>query len=255
MAVLAGKEGAEYQLFAGAGVQLHLGVGDDIADVAQQQDGLTVLTVIELFAALERFFGIVCQARLVDEQGGLRLLREDAVQVAPAIRCHDPVILRDVVDEAPQLPQALLAVQHLLHVGGHLIGAAQIQHTGAVFVLPCQKAHVGHVLRLGVLLFGGGRCNHVVSVQHLFGFGAGGAAAAAAACQTDGQRQQGGQKFQSFHKFSFLMPCRGAPQEAAPDAGWLEKRPRPPPAPGCRSRRKSGATSPACGRWCSRPPP
>lgn len=169
MAVLAGKEGAEYQLFAGAGVQFHLGVGDDIADVAQQQDGLTVLTVIELFTALERFFGIVCQARLVDEQGGLRLLREDAVQVAPALRCHDPVILRDVVDEAPQLPQALLAVQHLLHIGSDLIGAAQIEHAGAVFVLPCQKAHVGHVLRLGVLLFGGGRCDHVVSVQHFSG--------------------------------------------------------------------------------------
>ena len=223
MAVLAGKEGAEYQLFAGAGVQLHLGVGDDIADVAQQQDGLTVLTVIELFTALERVFGIVCQARLVDEQGGLRLLREDAVQVAPAIRCHDPVILRDVVDEAPQLPQVGLAVQHLLHIGGDLVGAAQIQHTGAVFVLPCQKAHVGHVLRLGVLLFGGGRCDHVVSVQHFFGLGAGRAAAFTAARQTDSQRQQGCQKFQSFHKFSFLMPCRGAPQRAAPDAGWLEK--------------------------------
>ena len=223
MAVLAGKEGAEYQLFAGAGVQLHLGVGDDIADVAQQQDGLTVLTVIELFTALERFFGIVCQARLVDEQGGLRLLREDAVQVAPAIRCHDPVILRDVVDEAPQLPQVGLAVQHLLHIGGDLVGAAQIQHTGAVFVLPCQKAHVGHVLRLGVLLFGGGRCDHVVSVQHFFGLGAGRAAAFAAARQTDSQRQQGCQKLQVFHKFSFLMPCRGAPQGAAPGVGWLEK--------------------------------
>ena len=44
-----------------------------------------------------------------------------------------------------------------------------------------------------------------------------------AACKTDGQRQQGCQKFQSFHKFSFLMPCRDAPQGAAPDAGWLEK--------------------------------
>ena len=223
MAVLAGKEGAEYQLFAGAGVQLHFGVGDDIADVAQQQDGLTVLTVIELFAALERFFGIVCQARLVDEQGGLRLLREDAVQVAPAIRCHDPVILRDVVDEAPQLPQVGLAVQHLLHIGGDLVGAAQIQHTGAVFVLPCQKAHVGHVLRLGVLLFGGGRCDHVVSVQHFFGLGAGRAAAFAAARQTDSQRQQGCQKLQVFHKFSFLMPCRGAPQGAAPGVGCWEK--------------------------------
>ena len=223
MAVLAGKEGAEYQLFAGAGVQFHLGVGGDIADVAQQQDGLTVLAVIKLFAALERVFGIACQARLVDEQGGIRVLREDAVQIAPAIRCHDPVILRDVVDEAPQLPQALLAVQHLLHVGGHLVGAAQIQHTGAVFVLPCQKAHVGHVLRLGVLLFGGGRCDHVVSVQHFFGLGAGRAAAFAAAHQTDGQRQQGGQKLQVFHRFSFLMPCRGAPQEAAPGVGWLEK--------------------------------
>ena len=223
MAVLAGKEGAEYQLFAGAGVQFHLGVGDDIADVAQQQDGLTVLTVIELFAALERFFGIVCQARLVDEQGGLRLLREDAVQVAPAIRCHDPVILRDVVDEAPQLPQVGLAVQHLLHIGGDLVGAAQIQHAGAVFVLPCQKAHVGHVLRLGVLLFGGGRCDHVVSVQHFFGLGAGRAAAFAAARQTDSQRQQGCQKLQVFHKFSFLMPCRGAPQGAAPGVGCWEK--------------------------------
>ena len=70
---LAGKEGAEYQLFAGAGVQFHLGVGGDIADVAQQQNGLAVLTVIELFAALERVFGIVCQARLVDEQGGIRV--------------------------------------------------------------------------------------------------------------------------------------------------------------------------------------
>ena len=90
------------------------------------------------------------------------------------------MILRDVVDEAPQLPQVGLAVQHLLHIGGDLIGAAQIQHTGAVFVLPGQQAHVGHVLRLGVLLFGGGRCDHVVSVQHLFGLGTGGAAAAAA---------------------------------------------------------------------------
>ena len=223
MAVLAGKEGAEYQLFAGAGVQFHLGVGNDIADVAQQQDGLTVLTVIELFPALERFFGIVCQARLVDEQGGLRLLREDAVQVAPAIRCHDPVILRDVVDEAPQLPQALLAIQHLLHIGGDLVGAAQIQHTGAVFVLPCQKAHVGHVLRLLIFLLLGVGGDHVVSVQPVFGLGAGGAAAVAAARQTDGQRQQGGQKFQVFHGFSFLMPCRGAPQEAAPGVGWLEK--------------------------------
>ena len=222
MAVLAGKEGAEDQLFAGAGVQLHLGVGDDIADVAQQQDGLTVLTVIELFTALERVFGIVCQARLVDEQGGLRLLREDAVQVAPAIRCHDPVILRDVIDEAPQIPQIGLAVQHLLHIGGHLVGAAQIQHTGAVFVFPCQKAHVGHVLRLGVLLFGGRRCDHLVSVQHFFGLGAGRAAAfgrPATACQTDGQRQQGCQKFDLFHRFSFLMPCRGAPQGAAPVSG------------------------------------
>ena len=223
MAVLAGKGRTEHQLFAGAGVQLHLGVGGDIADVAQQQDGLTVLTVIELFTALERFFGIVCQARLVDEQGGLRLLREDAVQVAPAIRCHDPVILRDVVDEAPQLPQVGLAVQHLLHIGGDLVGAAQIQHTGAVFVLPCQKAHVGHVLRLGVLLFGGGRCDHVVSVQHFFGLGAGRAAAFAAARQTDSQRQQGCQKLQVFHKFSFLMPCRGAPQGAAPGVGCWEK--------------------------------
>ena len=223
MAVLAGKEGAEYQLFAGAEVQFHLGVGDDIADVAQQQDGLAVLAVIKLFAALERVFGIVCQARLVDEQGGIRVLREDAVQIAPAVRCHDPVILRDVIDEAPQLPQVGLAVQHLLHIGGDLVGAAQIQHTGAVFVLPGQQAHVGHVLRLGVLLFGGGRCDHVVSVQHFFGLGAGRAAAFAAARQTDGQRQQGCQKLQSFHKFSFLMPCRGAPQEAAPDAGWLEK--------------------------------
>ena len=223
MAVLAGKEGAEYQLFAGAGVQLHLGVGDDIADVAQQQDGLAVLTVIKLFAALERVFGIVCQARLVDEQGGIRVLREDAVQVAPAIRCHDPVILRDVVDEAPQLPQVGLAVQHLLHIGGDLVGAAQIQHAGAVFVLPCQKAHVGHVLRLGVLLFGGGRCDHVVSVQHFFGLGAGRAAAFAAARQTDSQRQQGCQKLQVFHKFSFLMPCRGAPQGAAPGVGCWEK--------------------------------
>ena len=72
------KRQAEYQLFAGGGVQLHLGVGDDIADVAQQQDGLAVLAVIKLFAALERVFGIVCQARLVDEQGGIRVLREDA---------------------------------------------------------------------------------------------------------------------------------------------------------------------------------
>ena len=226
MAVLAGKEGAEYQLFAGAGVQLHLGVGGDIADVAQQQDGLAVLTVIKLFAALERVFGIVCQARLVDEQGGIRVLREDAVQIAPAVRCHDPVILRDVVDEAPQLPQVGLAVQHLLHIGGDLVRAAQIEHTGAVFVLSGQQAHVGHVLRLGVLLFGGGRCDHVVSVQHLFGLGTGGAAAAAAAaaaCQTNGQRQQGGQKLQVFHKFSFLMPCRGAPQKAAPGVGCWEK--------------------------------
>ena len=223
MAVLAGKEGVEYQLFAGAGVQLHLGVGGDIADVAQQQDGLAVLTVIKLFAALERVFGIVCQARLVDEQGGIRVLREDAVQIAPAVRCHDPVILRDVVDEAPQLPQVGLAVQHLLHIGGDLVRAAQIQHTGAVFVLPGQQAHVGHVLRLGVLLFGGRRCDHVVSVQHFFGLGAGGAAAFAAARQTDGQRQQGGQKLQVFHKFSFLMPCRGAPQEAAPGVGCWEK--------------------------------
>ena len=223
MTVLAGKEGAEYQLFAGAGVQLHLGVGGDIADVAQQQDGLAVLTVIKLFAALERVFGIVCQARLVDEQGGIRVLREDAVQIAPAVRCHDPVILRDVVDEAPQLPQVGLAVQHLLHIGGDLVGAAQIQHAGAVFVLPCQKAHVGHVLRLGVLLFGGGRCDHVVSVQHFFGLGAGRAAAFAAARQTDSQRQQGYQKLQVFHKFSFLMPCRGAPQGAAPGVGCWEK--------------------------------
>ena len=35
--------------------------------------------------------------------------------------------------------------------------------------------------------------------------------------------RQGGQKFQVFHGFSFLMPCRGAPQEAAPGVGWLEK--------------------------------
>ena len=209
MAVLAGKGGAEHQLFAGAGVQLHLGVGGDIADVAQQQDGLSVLAVIKLFAALERVFGIVCQACLIDEKGGLRVLREDAVQIAPAIRGYSVVVLRDVVDEAPQLPQVGLAVQHLLHIGGHLVGAAQIQHTGAVFVLPCQKAHVGHVLRLGVLLFGGGRCDHVVSVQHFFGLGAGGAAALgrpAAACKANGQRQQGCQKFQSFHKFSFLAP-------------------------------------------------
>ena len=176
MAVLAGKEGAEHQLFAGAGVQFHFGVGGDIADVAQQQNGLAVLAVIKLFAALERVFGIVCQARLVDEQGRIRVLREDAVQVAPAIRCHDPVILRDVVDEAPQLPQVLLAVQHLLHIGGHLVGAAQIQHTGAVFVLPGQQAHVHHILRLGVFLRLGGGCGHLVSVQHLFGFGAGGGA-------------------------------------------------------------------------------
>ena len=169
MAVLAGKEGAEYQLFAGAGVQLHLGVGGDIADVAQQQDGLTVLTVIELFTALERFFGIVCQARLVDKQGGIRVLREDAVQIAPAIRCHDPVILRDVIDEAPQIPQIGLAVQHLLHIGGHLVGAAQIQHTGAVFVLPCQKAHIGHILRLFVFLLLGAGCGHIVAVQLIFG--------------------------------------------------------------------------------------
>ena len=151
-------------------------------------------------------FGIVCQARLVDEQGGLRVLREDAVQIAPAIRGYNVVVLRDVVDKAPQLPQAGLAVQHLLHIGGHLVGAAQIQHAGAVFVLPCQKAHVGHVLRLGVLLFGGGRCDHVVSVQHIFGLGAGGAAAIAAARQTDGQRQQRRQKFDFFHRFSFLAP-------------------------------------------------
>ena len=223
MAVLAGKEGAEDQLFAGAGVQLHLGVGDDIADVAQQQDGLAVLTVIELFPALERVFGIVCQARLVDEQSGIRVLREDAVQVAPAIRCHDPVILRDVVDKAPQLPQVGLAVQHLLHIGGDLVGAAQIQHTGAVFVLPCQKAHVVHVLRLLIFLLLGIGGDHVVSVQHLFGLGTGGAAAFAAARQTDGQRQQGGQKLQVFHKFSFLMPCRGAPQGAAPGVGCWEK--------------------------------
>ena len=222
MAVLAGKEGAEYQLFAGAGVQLHLGVGGDIADVAQQQDGLAVLTVIKLFAALERVFGIVCQARLVDEQGGIRVLREDAVQIAPAIRCHDPVILRDVIDEAPQIPQIGLAVQHLLHIGGHLVGAAQIQHTGAVFVLPCQKAHIGHVLRLFVFLLLGAGCGHIVSVQHFFGLGAGRAAALgrpAAACKANGQRQQGCQKFQVFHKFSFLMPCRGAPQRAAPVSG------------------------------------
>ena len=226
MAVLAGKEGAEYQLFAGAGVQLYLGVGGDVADVAQQQNGLAVLAVIKLFAALERVFGIVCQAYLIDEKGGIRVLREDAVQVAPAIRCHDPVILRDVVDEAPQIPQIGLAVQHRLHIGGHLVGAAQIQHTGAVFVLPCQKAHIGHVLRLGVLLFGGGRCGHLVSVQHFFGLGAGRAAAfrrPAAACKADGQRQQGCQKFQVFHRFSFLMPCRGAPQGAAPGVGCWEK--------------------------------
>lgn len=159
----------EYQLFAGAGVQLHLGVGHDVADVAQQQDGLAVLTVIELFTALERFFGIVCQGRLVDEEGRIRVLREDAVQIAPAIRCHDPVILRDVVDEAPQIPQIGLAVQHLLHIGGHLVGAAQIQHTGAVFVLPCQKAHVGHVLRLFVILLLGAGCGHAVTVQLIFG--------------------------------------------------------------------------------------
>ena len=206
MAVLAGKGGAEHQLFAGAGVQLHLGVGGDIADVAQQQDGLSVLAVIKLFAALERVFGIVCQAYLIDEQGGLRVLREDAVQIAPAIRGYNVVVLRDVVDKAPQLPQVGLAVQHLLHIGGDLVGAAQIQHAGAVFVLPCQKAHVGHVLRLGVFLFGGGRCDHVVSVQHFFGLGAGRAAAVAAARQTDGQRQQRRQKFDLFHRFSFLAP-------------------------------------------------
>ena len=226
MAVLAGKEGAEHQLFAGAGVQFHFGVGGDIADVAQQQDGLAVLTVIELLAALERVFGIVCQARLVDEQGGIRVLREDAVQVAPAIRCHDPVILRDVIDEAPQIPQIGLAVQHLLHIGGHLVGAAQIQHTGAVFVLPCQKAHVGHVLRLFVFLLLGAGCGHAVTVQLIFGCRTGRAAALgrpAAACKADGQRQQGCQKFQSFHKFSFLMPCRGAPQGAAPGVGCWEK--------------------------------
>ena len=154
-------------------------------------------------------FGIVCQAYLIDEKSGLRVLREDAVQIAPAIRGYNVVVLRDVVDEAPQLPQVGLAVQHLLHIGSDLIGAAQIQHAGAVFVLPCQKAHVGHVLRLGVFLFGGGRCDHVVSVQHFFGLGAGGAAALgrpAAACKANGQRQQGCQKFQSFHKFSFLAP-------------------------------------------------
>ena len=226
MAVLAGKEGAEYQLFAGAGVQFHLGVGGDIADVAQQQDGLAVLAIIKLFAALERVFGIVCQARLVDEQGGIRVLREDAVQIAPAIRCHDPVILRDVVDEAPQIPQIGLAVQHLLHIGSHLVGAAQIQHTGAVFVLPCQKAHIGHVLRLFVFLLLGAGCGHAVTVQLIFGCRTGRAAALgrpAAACKADGQRQQGCQKFQSFHKFSFLMPCRGAPQGAAPGVGCWEK--------------------------------
>ena len=31
--------------------------------------------------------------------------------------------------------------------------------------------------------------------------------------------RQGGQKFQVFHRFSFLMPCRGAPQKAAPVSG------------------------------------
>ena len=29
--------------------------------------------------------------------------------------------------------------------------------------------------------------------------------------------------FRFFMGFSFLMPCRGAPQEAAPGVGWLEK--------------------------------
>ena len=146
MAVLAGKEGAEYQLFAGAGVQLHLGVGGDIADVAQQQDGLAVLAVIKLLSALERVFGIVCQARLVDEQGGIRVLREDAVQIAPAIRCHDPVILRDVVDEAPQIPQIGLAVQHLLHIGNeHEI---KIYNARGVYSIPMAEFALCGVLQL-----------------------------------------------------------------------------------------------------------
>ena len=78
-------------------------LGGDIADVAQQQDGLSVLAVIKLFAALERVFGIVCQADLIDKKGGLRVLREDAVQIAPAARRCDPAVCRDVRNELPRL--------------------------------------------------------------------------------------------------------------------------------------------------------
>ena len=111
MAVLAGKGGAEHQLFAGAGVQLHLGVGDDIADVAQQQDGLTVLTVIELFAALEKN----PKAMRLAEARLLELLGADSAPAlfATAGSASAPATVREkpkTIDEASGLARAAFGV-------------------------------------------------------------------------------------------------------------------------------------------------